>query len=457
MSVSPGRKEGINGSVLGGYNLGINKYIDDERRKAALTVLEYFISVEFQKEVIVKQLHLYTALSKLYDDPDNCKNMNCNIMKEAQFFLRPGSTMRDYEYFSKKAIKYFYDFMDGEKSSYETLRDIEDIIHVYSLTLSSSIGLIVAIILFIMLGIVIISTFFIFIPSLKKHYFVFMSTDMWFIYAIGSIFMLASDSEYFYIPTVKKCYVRHIFNEIGHGLVFSSLICRLAMNFPKINIVSEWIKKNKYIFILLLNLLHIISSIIIPLINTFNIRDVNFDKDDDNFKLCDYENIVGKVITYTQYDYNLILYLVTCFLIFIEWNISVTYNDLRHFTVVMITDGINETVLIVLNNLDIHNYLIFNLIHIIISALFILMNHIYIFIVRVIIIHINETHVNEEKMMSGLIQNIRYSGSYSFSKDKDKDKVSVMSESSASKKSSRVSRTYKSNLLNYHYTSSHIV
>ncbi|OUM57627.1 hypothetical protein PIROE2DRAFT_17322, partial [Piromyces sp. E2] len=106
----PGGKDGISGSCIGGYNIGINSYITDEKKEASIKVLEYINSKEIQKKVI-KEYHLYSAIPSLYDDEDVCATVNCTFIKNMQFTLRPKE--KNYNYYSKQFRTYIYEFLYG--------------------------------------------------------------------------------------------------------------------------------------------------------------------------------------------------------------------------------------------------------------------------------------------------------------------------------------------------------
>eukprot|EP00833_Pecoramyces_ruminatium_P018936 jgi/Orpsp1_1/1192968/evm.model.d7180000097296.1 len=136
------KNEGVNGSILGGFNVGINKNIDEEKIKASLEVIKYLSSERFQKEVIIKQFKFYSGLSKLYNDEESCHVIDCNIMKQIQFVFRPSTTMQNYRYFSEKTIKLFQQFLNGEKTVVEVLNNIENITKIYIFNLNFTIGVI---------------------------------------------------------------------------------------------------------------------------------------------------------------------------------------------------------------------------------------------------------------------------------------------------------------------------
>ncbi|ORX84268.1 periplasmic binding protein-like II, partial [Anaeromyces robustus] len=54
----PGWKKGISASSLGGTNIGISMYSDEEKKKAAIEVVKFMISKEEQKRIVMKQKNL---------------------------------------------------------------------------------------------------------------------------------------------------------------------------------------------------------------------------------------------------------------------------------------------------------------------------------------------------------------------------------------------------------------
>ena len=52
VSPLPGVKEGISGSIVTGYNVGVNNYISEERKKASIEVINYMASKNFQKKYV---------------------------------------------------------------------------------------------------------------------------------------------------------------------------------------------------------------------------------------------------------------------------------------------------------------------------------------------------------------------------------------------------------------------
>jgi len=85
VSAIPGWKEGITGSLTGGYNVGICKHIDEHRRKAAAEVVKFITSKEVQKKYVL-QRYIYSAINSLYDDEEVCSIIECDIAKNVKPF-----------------------------------------------------------------------------------------------------------------------------------------------------------------------------------------------------------------------------------------------------------------------------------------------------------------------------------------------------------------------------------
>eukprot|EP00833_Pecoramyces_ruminatium_P011474 jgi/Orpsp1_1/1185506/evm.model.c7180000094118.1 len=218
VSTLPGKNNKINGSVLGGFNMGINKNISNERIEAALTVMKFFFSKEFHKEILLKKLNIYSPILELYNDTEVCSIMDCNMMNEIQFYIRPSSTMKNYGIFSEKVLKYLQTYIDGKISTKEVLKDIDDINRIYYFTIQSTIGSIMFIIILFIVFIVLLSSCILFIPKYEK-YFKFMNLKLWILYAFGSLLTALSNFEFFNMKTAKKCVIHYVLLEFGNSLI----------------------------------------------------------------------------------------------------------------------------------------------------------------------------------------------------------------------------------------------
>ncbi|OUM65798.1 hypothetical protein PIROE2DRAFT_59777 [Piromyces sp. E2] len=66
-SALPGRKEGVSGSIVIPNNLAINKYIDEDRKLAAVEFLKFASLKESQKKYIISNF-MFSAVTELYED-----------------------------------------------------------------------------------------------------------------------------------------------------------------------------------------------------------------------------------------------------------------------------------------------------------------------------------------------------------------------------------------------------
>ncbi|OUM62421.1 hypothetical protein PIROE2DRAFT_11271, partial [Piromyces sp. E2] len=75
-----------------------------------------------------------------------------------------------------------------------------------------------------------------------------------------------------------------------------------------------------------------------------------------NFCICMNYHPLGNGIANFQVVFNLILYIMTCILIFLEWNIKESFHDIRALTVIMCIDGISQFLLSIIKFVPINNF-----------------------------------------------------------------------------------------------------
>ncbi|OUM61594.1 hypothetical protein PIROE2DRAFT_12375, partial [Piromyces sp. E2] len=131
-----GKNEGVSGSTIGGYNIGISKYIDEKNKKAAIKALKFFTSLEYQKNFTIAEKY-FSGIRSLYDDEDVCNSVNCDLAKSFQPIARPNSPTDDYDSYSEKFRKYIFDFLYNDKSAEEVLNKIDDLTKIYTISFDS--------------------------------------------------------------------------------------------------------------------------------------------------------------------------------------------------------------------------------------------------------------------------------------------------------------------------------
>jgi len=184
----PGLHEGISGSIIGGYNLGICQYSNGEKKKAAIEAFKYITSREVQKKYVIEN-DIFSGIIDLYDDVEVCEIADCKFRKRVQSLGRPSSNLYDYDTYSKKFRNYIYEFLYGNKTAMEVLKRVEDITKVYYISLdtkNTSFGVISFGISLFMTILMILSLFFLF-KNKFQPYFNFLSNDFWIVILLGLI------------------------------------------------------------------------------------------------------------------------------------------------------------------------------------------------------------------------------------------------------------------------------
>jgi len=133
-SILPGNKEGVSGSILGGFNLGINKYIKKEKIDAAVIVFKYLTSLETQKYLVLNK-RLNSAIISLYDDEEVCSIMDCEMLKRMQFIARP--LYKKYIDWSTKFRNNIYESLFKGREISDALKDAELITEGYKSSANS--------------------------------------------------------------------------------------------------------------------------------------------------------------------------------------------------------------------------------------------------------------------------------------------------------------------------------
>eukprot|EP00833_Pecoramyces_ruminatium_P007996 jgi/Orpsp1_1/1182028/evm.model.c7180000079572.2 len=169
----PGKKEGLSGSILSGYNIGIDSSINKEKIDGAMKVIEFMTSKEFQKDLTSKQIIMSGILS-LYEDEEICSSIKyCEYYKNFQGIMKPIKKTNNYNEYSKKFTNYFYEYLYGNETVLNTLKNIDDITKIYYVSIYSkenSIGLIALIILTIIFVLVVSSLLFLFLNKFKNAF-----------------------------------------------------------------------------------------------------------------------------------------------------------------------------------------------------------------------------------------------------------------------------------------------
>jgi len=382
MSPMPGKTEGINGSCMEAFSIGINKYISEDQKKVASTVVEFLTSKEVQKEFIIKNFKLFTGLTELYDDEEVCSIVDCKVAKEIQGVNRKNYEAYKYEHYSTRVENLIYEFLSGKTTAKDVLKKIDDITRIYSLTINlSSSSLIIFILLNAFLLIVILSTLGLFITKLKIN-FEFLNTDLWMIISTGNCFVLISEMMNYGKLTNLRCYIIHSFQYIGYILVFTPVLYKLISNIPLKNKYLYWIKINRKMFIFIIIFIEIILNglyVFWPYTTRYIINDY-----DKNFRKCKFSDIYGKLIYFVQIFSIFIIYLLINICAFLEWNIQETFYGVRNSFIIINIDMLIIVLLSLIRNLNINNINVYYGLHSFMNFLFVITSHMHIFVIRIL-------------------------------------------------------------------------
>ncbi|ORX46909.1 hypothetical protein BCR36DRAFT_455298 [Piromyces finnis] len=132
-TVLVGKNEGVSGTIIGGYNIGVCKYIDEEHRDAAIKVIEFFTSEEYQKKLAtIKKVS--SGMRSIYDEEEVCKIVDCEMEKQHQPIAEPNNIDNNYNEFSNTFYSIIRSYFYGQQTASETLEEISKAIKSYSIS-----------------------------------------------------------------------------------------------------------------------------------------------------------------------------------------------------------------------------------------------------------------------------------------------------------------------------------
>jgi len=407
----PGRKEGVSGSYIKSTNLSISKYIDEDKKKAAIEFLKYASLKEVQKKYIINNSK-YSAITELYNEEEVCSVIECSVVRDAYPFLLKNN---DVDYFGNDAynkeyqkalLKYLYE--DVPLS--DTLKKIEDITKIYQFSLKtddSKAGLIIFIIFLIFLTYMIVSIIFVFIKKLE-HKFKFLSKDLWVLTALGSLILLSSLLTLYDDVSNLKCHLRVTLINMGFVLSITPSLIKLIINFPASNKISSWIEKNKnkYISILIV-IVFTVSLNGILAISSFDIQILKT-SDERNYKKCVMNSIFGNIIYYIIQVYDILVILVTLLLIYAEWNLEKTSLDVNFLSTALFMDNLSIILINIIDKIRLKDDVLYNLSLAISIIVFSISHHLFIYFIRILPVFGNKTVEEESKIIKELLNSDLY-------------------------------------------------
>jgi len=388
-SILPGMKEGISSSSIVGNDIGIIKNIPEEKKDAAIEVYKFFTS-KITQHGFFSQGYM-SAVNEFWDDEELCQiNGLCDLIKSVQYISEPKFIHDEPEKYRKKYQKYIYQYLYGNKSIDEILKQFNDITKVYYVSLDtedSNIGLICFIYFSVISAFMLLSLIFIYRENFNP-FFRFLSEDFWIVTVLGSI-MILWVPYLDYGPVEKlKCHLKPLLLSIGYTINICPTMHKLITQFPEENKISVWVNNHRYIFLLFFVVIDILLCSI-SLINPYTSQPVLIE-DGESFEICRYNGIYSIIILYV---FKFLIVLSVLFLIFVEWNNSATMYDMRFIIITLYIDILVVIPMLVFHIMDIKNYIGNFIIQTLIMSIISISNYILLFGFRLLLAFIRKKNL----------------------------------------------------------------
>lgn len=443
LTALPGVKEGISGSVIGGYNLGISDNIDDSRKQAAVTAFEYITSKDMQKRFIIKN-KLFSGIPSLYDEEDVCALVDCPFFKSIQLIARPTSKAKDYSTYSEKFRNYIHEFLYGDSSAYDVLKKINDLSKFYYLSADrtdSSIGFCIIIVFIVLSLVMLFSLRFLFIEKYKP-YFRFIPGDMWILTVFGCFIIMCTCFTGLGEASILKCQLKTLLLSVGFTLSMIPVFCKMIACFPDDNSISYWVGHNKYMFLSIFVLCDfLLYSLSIN--NPYEIDDIIV-ADGQNFQVCKTTKN-GKLMVNLTLGSKIIIILCLLFLTFIEWNIDIIRRDIRYLSIALYVDTISIGLLLIVKYMSVENYIAYYGISNLLYMFFAFTNFSFLYGYRIIrALFVKET--DDDLFLKNFRKNASSNGNLYMMDSSTSNKFSTSNNSNKDTNSQMSSK-----ILSYHY------
>ncbi|ORX85084.1 periplasmic binding protein-like II [Anaeromyces robustus] len=382
----PGNKEGVSGSVIGGYNIGINKYSTIKNQDAAITAFTYITSKYMQKKHVVMN-NFMSPIPSLYEDEDICKTNDCEFYKNLQLIARPTSELYDYSVYTSRFREYVYEFLYGNKTALEALKNIEDLTKIYDISINSnekSTGLIIFIII-IVVSIILIGSILYLFTNNYEEYFYTLPKGYWIVYLTGLLLIINNFYTDIGEISIVKCHLHSFIISIGSTMYIIPLLYYLIINFPENDAkMINWIHNHRYIFLSFFILFDIFINLLM-LITPYVIEYENFNN--NIYQTCNMTNTFGKIMIYLLNINKGIIILLIFLFIFMEWGLN---NIYYYINIISISLYINIilyiTFLVIKKTINFKNYTVFFSIRQIIHIFFVISNYIFIYVTRIVLV-----------------------------------------------------------------------
>ena len=356
-SILPGIKEGISGSIISGYNLGIANSILPEKLEASIIAFKYLTTKEFKKKLSFIQ-NKYLGIDSIYEDEEICEKIDCETIKKLQLTSRSFSKYYEFDDYNQKIINYIHQFLYKNQTASTVLEKIDDLtrIHLISITEDDNYkkeAIAVFMITIILLVSMFLSLLLLFFKKFNEN-FNYMSKDSWIISITGLIIIMSSIFPYYGTLNEIKCKIQIVLVFMGNLLNLIPIFHKFIIDFPESNRISEYFKTHKYFFFFF----YFMSCLIFILLNlSFKVKVTIIIVDDgQNYKECSVKNIYGYIIITITIIYYLLTITIIMILSYIEWNQESVMFDVRGMVYAIYSEILFIVILFIFELISISNY-----------------------------------------------------------------------------------------------------
>jgi len=441
----PGWKHGVSGSIAANTNIAVNNNISFERKKAAVEVLKYITLESTQKELIMKN-GFFSAINKLYDDPEVCKIAACDLMKGITPFSYFNYDLVEFnnDYNVAKYTQYLFDYLMDDMSLSEAIKKIDDMSKNYYFSIKSndtSYGLVIFIIFISVSVIMVLSLSMLYFEKTKIKY-NFLSNTEWLSVVLGCFIIMCSIISIFDNPTKIICHLRSVCIFMGFIISLTPIFTKLIINIPVYNKLSNWISNNKTIFKIGMIFIGIILNGL-DMISSYEIERVGAAAG-ECFLKCSRNKVFGIFTSYLIIIYLIVIIACSSTLIFMEWNLKDYYYIARLIMASLCMDILYLIFYLFLMKINIDNYIVYNLFYVGNIFGFSLTHFIFLYFVNGILVFIIK---EEEDLLNTEFNKKAHEATTSY-------KTSIISSASESTEANdaiKKNKSFTSIILNCHY------
>eukprot|EP00833_Pecoramyces_ruminatium_P016774 jgi/Orpsp1_1/1190806/evm.model.d7180000081318.1 len=352
LSNIPGVREGISGSCYGMHNIGMNKYISEERKGKVVKVLEYITSFEFQSNHTIR-FGLISPLDRAM--MRHCEEYTqCHNFRHVQPLIRPIDLTDDYISYSRKfrnyILQYLYEGLDVNKC----LENIKYITMTYVKTASDRILNGFYMILFDITVFVMFIFYCLAFTKRHRQKFKLLSKFYWFIYMFGNILIMCYGFMGMGELNDIKCQAKPLFFSFGFTLCNTILLIRLLINFPDNSFHFVRFCKNHFGLAVFISLGIDILLNGLVMINPYHaVRVVDGAR---LFNKCKITGTLGIGCMGLIYCYKFCILISMMVLVFIEWNMKEYRHDVHNATAILLISVITYLLIFLSNHVSSGGY-----------------------------------------------------------------------------------------------------